>query len=111
MNTTNIVNFNGVTINKENILGAYMGKIVDIQENRYINKSAYKKTNGKEIHEIIVRARFDVGGMGAHQAWIFNADDATELEEFRNIGFKLGQEIIFYYMMNGDGNKFELVTK
>lgn len=48
--------------------------------------------------------------MDAHQAWIFNADDATELEEFRNIGFKLGQEIIFYYMRNG-GNKFELVTK
>ena len=111
MDITNIVNFNGVTIDKENILATYMGKIVDIQENKYINKSAYKKTNGKEIHEIIVRARFDVGGIGAYQAWIFNADDATELEEFRNVSFKLGQEIIFYYMKNGGGNKFELVTK
>ena len=111
MNTTNIVNFNGVTIDNKNILATYFGKIVDIEENRYINKSAYKKTNGKEIHEIIVRARFDAGGIGAYQAWIFNADDAAELEEFRNIGFKLGQEIIFYYMMNGGGNKFELVTK
>ena len=111
MNITNIVNFNGVTIDKENILATYIGKIVTIKENRYINKSAWKETNGKEIHEIIVRARFDVGGIGAHQAWIFNADDATELEEFRNIGFKLGQEIIFYNMRNGGGNKFELVTK
>ena len=111
MNTTNIVNFNGVTINKENILGTYFGKIITIKENRYINKSSWKETNGKEIHEIIVRARFDVCDMSVHHAWIFNADDEAELEEFRNIGFKLGQEIIFYYMMNGDGNKFELVTK
>lgn len=111
MTTSNIVNFNGVTINAQNILGTFFGKIVDIQENKYIDKSAYKKTNGKEIHEIIVRARFNAGGIGACQSWIFNADDETELEEFKNIGFKLGQEIIFYYMMNGDGNKFELVTK
>lgn len=52
MNTTNIVNFNGVTINKENILATYMGKIVDIQENRYINKSAYKKQMVKKFMKL-----------------------------------------------------------
>lgn len=40
MNITNIVNFNGVIIDKENILATYIGKIVAIKENRYINKSA-----------------------------------------------------------------------
>lgn len=50
-------------------------------------------------------------GDGCYQGWEFNADDPAELEEFRNIGFKLGQKIIWYYMKNGGKNKFELVTK
>ena len=111
MITTNIVNFNNVTINKEDVLETHIGKIVQIQENRYINESACKETNGKEMHEIFVRAKFILGNISTCQGWSFNADNASELEEFRNIGFKLGQEIIWYYMKKHGGNKFELVIK
>lgn len=110
MNTTNIVNFNGVTINKEDVLETHIGKIVNITEDRYINESACKETNGKEMHEIFVRSKFILGNISTCQGWLFNADNTAELEEFKNIGFKLGQEIIWYRTKN-DGNKFELVIK
>lgn len=112
MITTNIVNFNKVTINKENVLKTYIGTISQIKENRYIYKCAFKSANGKERHEITVKAKFVMrDGDGCYQGWEFNADDPAELEEFRNIGFKLGQEIIWYYMKKHGGNKFELVIK
>ena len=110
MITTNIVNFNNVTINKEDVLETHIGKIISINEKRYTNDGNFG--GPKEVHTINVCAKWVMrDGDECYQGWEFNADDPVELEEFRNIGFKLGQEIIWYYMKKHGGNKFELVIK
>ena len=108
--TTNIINLNNETINVNDVLTTIIGKIVKINEKRYIDKGNFSPTKGKEIHKIDVSARFITEcGMEAYQSWEFNMNDKAEIKEFKNINFKLGQKIICYEMKNGAKNKFELV--
>ena len=108
--TTNIINLNNETINVNDVLTTIIGKIVKINEKRYIDKGNFSPTKGKEIHKLDVSATLITdSGTEADQRSEFNMNDKDEIKEFKNINFKLGQKIICYKMKNGAKNKFELV--